>query len=148
LRSKGYGSSWKTANFQTGRYQPSTRPSARLGVSLPKALRGASKKGASSPRPFYFCHQPFKSSMKIETAYRILVAVLLAGILAVQIAILIKTSHTVTLGECLNKNLSSDQRIALLRNIPVVRVNGTVDVEVQNSVDVNDISPINVHIVK
>ncbi|MEI8290946.1 MAG: hypothetical protein WCH99_15890 [Verrucomicrobiota bacterium] len=71
--------------------------------------------------------------MKTEALYQTLVVALLAGVLATQIAILHRTSRTVTLGDCLNKKLTKEQKMALLQALPLVRVNGTVDVDIQNN---------------
>jgi len=88
--------------------------------------------------------------MKTESAYRITVIVLLVGILAVQSAVLIRIQKPVTLADLRKNGLTQEQRTALLLKIPMARVNGSVDVDVQNSsldVDVAG-QPIQVEIVR
>lgn len=88
--------------------------------------------------------------MKTESTYRITVIVLLVGILAVQSAVLIRIPKPVTTADFRKNGLTQEQRSTLLLNIPLARVNGDVDVDVQNSsfdVDVSD-QPIQVEIVR
>lgn len=74
--------------------------------------------------------------MKIESAYRILVLLLLAAILAVQIAIFARTQKPVTIAEFSKDDLTDEKPIELFQRIPFVRVNGEIDVNVQNSVEI------------
>ena len=70
--------------------------------------------------------------MKNESTYRITVILLLAGILAVQSAVLLRIQKPVTMADLRKNGLTPQQRTALLLKIPLVRVNGSVDVDVQN----------------
>ena len=84
--------------------------------------------------------------MKNESTYRVTVILLLVGILSVQSAVLIRLPKPVTTADLHRNGLTQDQRNALLLNIPLVRVNGSVDVDVQNIVDVD--TPLQVEIVR
>jgi hypothetical protein len=75
-----------------------------------------------------------KKPMKIETIYRIAIVVLLGGILSVQVAILNRIPKPITTTLL---NASNPQSAAIEQNIPLVRIAGNVDVNVQNSVEVH-----------
>lgn len=71
--------------------------------------------------------------MKNESTYRIIVVALLAAILAVQCAVLIRIPKSVTAADFQKKGLTQEQRKSLVLNIPLARVSDTVDVDVQNT---------------
>jgi hypothetical protein len=76
--------------------------------------------------------------MKNESTYRIIVVVLLAGILAVQCAVLIRIPKPITAADFQKNGLTQAQRNSLALKIPLARVSSAVDVDVQNpSLDVN-----------
>jgi hypothetical protein len=72
--------------------------------------------------------------MKNEFIYRIVIVGLLGSILAVQITILNRTPKVITMSAL---NATGEQRSTVIQNVPLVGVLGSIDVNVQNSVEVH-----------
>lgn len=75
--------------------------------------------------------------MSNEKIFRLVVAAFLSAILAVQLCILWRLPAKQITWRHVHEAKTADARRAVLKELPVVRVEGTVDARVDNTVDVD-----------